>query len=111
MEKKSTAVIIVMLMVAGLIAGYFIFVKPESDVAVPAVPNAPKETGVAQKQETTAPVELGESTGDVDEISGSIVNHLQMEEDEFSAEDSEADVIIDQSALNDFGQSYNENEF
>lgn len=111
MEKKLIAVLIVALAIAGLAVGYFAFVKPKTDTAVPTTPGALKETGVAQKQETTAPVELGESTGDVDEISSGIVSQLQAEENKFSAEDSEANVIIDQSALDNFGQSYNENEF
>ncbi len=110
MEKKLIAVLIVLIAIAGMAVGYFAFVKPKSDTA-PVVPSAPRETGVTQKQETTAPVELGESTGDVDEISSGIISQLQAEENKFSAEDGEADIIIDQSALNDFGQSYNENEF
>lgn len=111
MEKKLIAIFIVFLAIAGMALGYFAFVKPKSDTAIPAVPSVPRETGVTQKQETTAPVELGESTGDVDEISNGIISQLQTEEAKFSAEDGEASVIIDQSALNDFGQSYNENEF
>ncbi len=111
MEKKLVAVLVVLIAVAGLALGYFAFVKPKSGTAVPAVPGAPKETGVVQKQETTASAELGESTGDIDAISSGIINQLQAEENKFSAEDGEAGVIIDQSTLNDFGQSYNENEF
>ncbi len=110
MEKKLIAVLIILLAIAGLVLGYFAFVKPKSDTT-PVVPSAPKETSATQKSETTASIELGESTGDVDEISSGIVSQLQTEEAKFSAEDDEADVIIDQSALNDFGQSYNENEF
>lgn len=111
MEKKLVAVLIVIFAIAGLALGYFAFLKPKNDTAVPTVPGASKETDIAQKQETATPLELGESTGDVDEISSGIVSQLQAEENKFSAEDGEASVIIDQSALNDFGQSYNENEF
>src|SRR4030043_645499 len=111
MEKKLIAVLIVVLAIAGLALGYFAFFKTKSYTAVPVVPSASKESGAAQKQETSAPLELGESTGDVDEISSGIISQLQAEEKKFFEEDSEADVIIDQSALNDFGQSYDENEF
>ncbi len=111
MEKKLIAALVILLAIAGMVLGYFVFLKPKSDTTVPAVPSASKETGAVQKQETTAPTELEESTGDVDEISSNIISQLQAEENKFSAEDSEASVIIDQSALNDFGQSYDPNEF
>lgn len=111
MEKKLVTVLIVIFAIVGLVLGYFAFLKPKNDTAIPTVPGALKENGIAQKQETTALLELGESTGDVDKISSGIVSQLQAEENKFSAEDSEASVIVDQSALDNFGQSYDPNEF
>ena len=109
MEKKITAVLIVLLAIVGLVLGYFVFLKPKYN-AVPVISNPSKEANIGQKSEKNVSDELGKTTGKVDEISSNIVNQLETEEDKFSAEDSETDVIIDQSTLDDFGQSYDEKE-
>lgn len=109
MEKKLIAVLIIILAVAGLALGYVVFVRPKNVVTPSAAtPIVQKETA---EESIGVKTDLGESTSDVDKISSSIISQLQAEENKFSAEDSEADVIIDQSALNDFGQSYDPNEF
>ena len=109
MEKKLTAVLIALLAIVGLVLGYFIFLKMKYN-STPVVSAPSKETNIEKKIEKNVSDELGKTTGKVDEISNSVVNQLEIEENKFSAEDSEADVIVDQSILDDFGQSYDEKE-
>lgn len=99
--------------ILGIALGWYMFVYPRNDVGS----NVATETLDMQNKETANPITPGdykskETTGDVQGIVTEINAQLQTEQNNFIAEDSEASAsLIDQSSLDDFGQSYDENEF
>lgn len=112
MTSKAIAVIIVVIAILGLVVGFWIFGRPKNDATqIPVSVSQTKTTDMQGEKENGTASELPRATGKVDDIASGISGQLQSEEDSFVSEDSDANLGVDQKALNDLGQSYDENEF
>ncbi|PIU75255.1 MAG: hypothetical protein COS76_01780 [Candidatus Portnoybacteria bacterium CG06_land_8_20_14_3_00_39_12] len=97
--KKTVIILIGIIIIAGLTAGYFFFIKSPRDGWT---------TPLAQigKKENTPPP----ATGKVDDTVNALLQEIEDETLASQEENNEANAIIDDSqTISDFGQTYNEN--
>jgi len=98
--KHTIIILIGVIIIAGLAAGYIFFVKtPQDGWTVPLAR--------VEKKETTPPP----ATGKIDDTVAALLQDSENETIASQEENSEASAIIDDSqTISDFGQTYNENE-
>lgn len=112
MTSKAIAAIIVAIAILGLVVGFWIFGRPKNNTPETPTPISQiKTTDIQVEKQSGSIAELPQATGKADDIASGISSQLQSEEDNFAGEDSDANLGVDQAALNDLGQSYDENEF
>lgn len=104
-------IIIPVIVILALIAGYLQFKNKTQNIFEPAPVNAPEQQGQAATTtitEVVPPV----ATGNVDDTVGALLQESSGESEVFQEEVAESNTIADDNqAISDFGQSYNENEF
>ncbi len=113
MITKTKAIIILIIAVASLVLGLWFFWQSKNNMAkVPASVNQTKITSPESEKETASQTILPQPAESVDDIASGVVSQIQSEEDNFANEDGDAESAgINQQDLDDFGQSYDENEF
>lgn len=111
-QKKIAAVVIVIIAVIGMLLGFRIFWQSKNNPVTPSLTESPVKSTASKNQEPENKTGLPETTGNAEDITGGIASQMVSEEEKFSGEDEEAQALsIDAETLNDFGQSYDENEF
>lgn len=114
MQKKIIAAIVIAIAVSGIVFGSLIYLQKKS-----TVPGSNIITQTQKKVTTATEPKVSEEnkvetkpTGNAAGITQQITAQLQTEEEKFSAEDTEAKSSnISQEDFNNFGESYDENEF
>lgn len=113
MNKKIVGAAVVIIAIFGIALGWYMFVYSKnsgsSQVATDTLDLKKSETASLI---TPSQYEGEEPAGNAEDIVSEITNQLQTEQNNFITEEGEASAsLIDQSSLDDFGQSYDENEF
>lgn len=111
--SKTKSVIILAIAVISLVLGFWIFWHSKSGTVDTSTTINPAKTATTKSDEAAEKeINLPKATGNIDDIASGVISQIQSEKDNFANEDSDAESVgINQLDLDDFGQSYDENEF